>query len=319
MQHYHSLNDVQLENTWVTIGSFDGVHLGHQRIIRELVDGARSEQAPTVVLTFFPHPSVVLGKWKEAKYLTSPNERADLLGELGVDIVITHPFDLQFSQTSAYDFMKTLKTRLGVKHLLVGYNFALGHGREGNVHRLKEIGEELGYDLHVIPPVKVDDQVVSSSQIRTALESGEVEKAAHLLGRPYKITGRVIQGDGRGRSMGIPTANLNLWQDRLIPKAGVYVCCAHVNGKVWGAVTNVGVRPTFHPHTTSPIVETHLLDFDEDIYNQEIPLEFLTRLRDEVRFPSVQELVQQIEQDIVQARELLSERSLIMLSCENKR
>lgn len=307
MQHYWSLDDVHLKNAWVTIGSFDGVHLGHQKIIHELVTGARHEKAPTVVITFFPHPAVVLGKRKEPKYLTSPIERAKLFEKLGVDVVITHPFNLHFAQTSADDFMKNLKLKLDLKHLLVGVNFALGRNREGDVNRLKEIGDELGYVLHVIPPVKEGDQIVSSSQIRAALEAGEVEKAARLLGRPYQVSGKVIRGDGRGRAIGIPTANLNSWEERIIPKAGVYVCRAQVNGKVWGAVTNVGVRPTFYPHTVPPIVEAHILDFDADIYGEEVPLDFLTRLRDEIQFPNIQELIHQINQDILRARELLSQ------------
>lgn len=306
MLHYWSLEAASLENSWLTIGSFDGVHLGHQEIIRSLTAGAHSEGAPAVVLTFYPHPAVVLGKRQDPFYLTSPEERAALLGQLGVDIIVTHPFNTQLAGTSAWDFVKMLKERLGLRRLLAGQDFALGRGREGNIPSLQKIGLELDFVVQVVSSIKAGEQSVSSSLIRTALGAGDVEQAQRLLGRPYQIRGEVIHGDGRGRTLGIPTANLDIWAARALPKAGVYACQAHVGQASWGAVTNVGVRPTFEIQPVRPRVEAHLLNFDRNLYGEQIRLEFIARLRDEQRFPDLQALVAQIQQDIRRGQEILS-------------
>lgn len=306
MRHYWSLDEVHLENTWLTIGTFDGVHLGHQEIARRLVAGAKADGATAVVLTFHPHPAVVLGKRKDPFYLTSTEERAILLGELGVEVVITHAFDKRVAATPAYDFVETLHRNLTIKRLLIGHDFALGRNRAGDLPALKRFGKELGYSVDVMPPVMLGETRVSSSQIRQALWEGDVGQAALLLGRPYQVSGEIVYGDGRGRSIGIPTANLKVWTERALPKAGVYVCRAGLNGKIWGAVTNVGVRPTFENQPTAPQVEAHLLDFEGEIYGQELQLEFLSRLRDERRFPNVPALVEQIRRDIDLARQALA-------------
>jgi riboflavin kinase/FMN adenylyltransferase len=303
MRHFWNLTAVKLPDAWLTIGSFDGVHRGHQAIVRRLSAGARAAGSPAVVLTFYPHPSVVLGKRKDPFYLTSSEERAALLGTCGADVVITHPFDRQVAATPAADFVSLLKQQLGLTHMLVGYDFALGRNREGDVPTLNKLGETFDYTLETMPPVENNGEIVSSSRIRSSLAEGEVEKAGQLLARPYRIPGRVVAGDGRGRSIGIPTANLEVWAERVIPKAGVYVCRALVGGKSWGAVSNIGVRPTFETQPVPPRVEAHILDFDAQIYDQEIQLDFLARLRDEQRFPGVQALVGQIHKDIERARE----------------
>ncbi len=306
MVHYWSLESVYLHNAWLTIGSFDGVHRGHQAIVRKLVSEAHSAGAHAVVLTFYPHPAVVLGKRQDSFYLTSPEERAILLGQLGVDIVVTHPFNPEVAALSAQGFMTYLKKHLGLSRLFVGYDFALGRGREGNVPRLQELGSQLDYSVELLSPFEVDGQVVSSSLIRNVLSEGDAERAARLLGRPYRIPGQVIPGDGRGRTIGIPTANLDVWPQRALPKAGVYVCRAWVNGQSWGAVSNVGVRPTFESQPVQPRVEAHILDFDQDLYGQTIQLDFLSRVRDEQRFPNVQALIDQIHQDVKTARDRLA-------------
>jgi len=306
MRHYRSLDGVRLHDVWLTIGSFDGVHLGHQEVVRNVVAGAHQAGALAVVLTFYPHPAAVLRKRQDPFYLTTPDERASLLGDLGVDVVITHPFNLEVAAMSARQFMTYLQAHLGLKRLYVGFNFALGRGREGDVPMLTRLGEELGYTVHVVPAVVVEGEVVSSSQIRAYLAEGDVERVARLLGRPYQIQGKVVRGDGRGKNLGFPTANLSVWAERALPKAGVYVCRAQVNGRVWGAVTNVGVRPTFENEPVPPRVETHLLDFEDEIYGEEIYLEFLTHLRDEARFPSPEALAAQIKTDVAKARQILS-------------
>ena len=308
MQHYRSIEQVNVDHAWVTIGIFDGVHKGHQAVVSEMVQAAHSHNSPAVVVTFFPHPSVVLGKRNSISYLTSPEERASLLGALGVDIVITQPFTLQVAETSAYDFVSLLHDRLHMQEMWVGYDFALGKGREGDTKRLKELGKTFGYRLHITEPVRIDGEIVSSSLIRKALEAGEVEKASKLLGRPYEISGQVIHGDGRGRTIGIPTANLDVPAERVIPKAGVYVCKATVMGADHGAVTNIGVRPTFDNPEGISHVEAHILDFNQDLYGQKVALKFLARLRDEQRFESIQALIDQIHADIARGREVLQQR-----------
>ena len=202
--------------------------------------------------------------------------------------------------------MIRLKSHLGLSHLCVGHDFALGKNREGNVQALRHLGESLGYQLQVIPPYKIDGKVVSSSRIRACLVKGDVKQCSRLLGRPYQIKGKVIPGDGRGKTIGIPTANLSIWSKRALPQAGVYVCKAHVNGIGWGAVTNIGLRPTFEEQSNFQRVETHVLDFDKDIYGQEIQLDFISYIRAERRFEGAGALVEQIQVDISQARKALS-------------
>jgi riboflavin kinase / FMN adenylyltransferase len=306
MQHYWSLEGVHLDRAWLSIGSFDGVHLGHQKIVSELINGARQAGAPSVVITFFPHPAVVLQKVKDPYYLTTPEERAAILGELGVDVVITYHFNLKVASMSAIEFIEKLKSHLGFVRLSVGFNFALGHNREGDIPTLKRLGREYGYAVNVMDPVKNGGELISSSQIRARLTDGNVESAARLLGRPYRISGEVIRGDARGHALGIPTANLKVWAERALPKAGVYVCLAHVSGVTWKAVTNVGVRPTFEDSLVPPRVEAHLLDFDGDLYGQDILLDFKARIRNEQKFPNVQALISQIHQDIDSTRKMLS-------------
>lgn len=305
MHHFWSLEDVSLQDTWLTIGTFDGVHRGHQEIVQKLTNGAHQAGSKAVVLTFYPHPAVVLGKRQNAFYLTNPEERATLLGEYGADAVITFPFTPKTSHTSAADFVRLLKKHLGMDHLLVGPDFALGRDREGNITSLRDLGRVYGYSVSTIPPVELNGEVVSSSRVRQALTKGDTELARLLLGRPYFVSGQVVPGDGRGKTIGVPTANLALWMDRALPKSGVYVSQANINGQTFGAVTNIGIRPTFASSNESPQVETHLFNFSDQIYGQEIQVNFINRLREEKRFPNVDELVDQIKRDISQAKEIL--------------
>lgn len=306
MQHYWSLDGINLDRTWLTIGSFDGVHLGHQDLIQQLTAGASRAGSPAVVLTFYPHPATVLRGRTEPFYLTSPDERAQRLGQLGVDVVITHPFNLQVAATSARDFMQTLVEALQIEHLVIGHDFALGKDRAGDFETLRQIGLECGYQTSQITPFLIDGQVVSSSHIRFLLGAGQVEEAGRMLGRNYTITGKVETGDQRGRTIGIPTANLAVWAERAIPVTGVYACRIQFGGQTYASVTNIGVRPTFEFKAVPPRVEVHILDFDQDIYGEEVQLEFVSRLRDEQRFSTITALVEQIQTDIHQAREILS-------------
>lgn len=304
MQHYTSLQAVDVQDAWVTIGAFDGVHLGHRQILQELTAGAHQIGAPAVVLTFFPHPAMVLRGSQPNFYLTSPKEKAALLADAGVDIVITHPFDLAVSQIRAHDFIQELKQHLGLSQLWVGQDFALGRNREGDLPTLRRFGEEMGFSVQVIEEVTGNGEVISSSLIRQALRDGDARRAARLLGRPYSIGGKVVHGDGRGRTIGIPTANIDYWPERVVPAKGVYACRARLGEQVWGAVTNIGIRPTFDIDAVQTYIETYLLNYNGgEIYGQRLRLEFLARIRDEQRFSGVDELVAQIHRDIETAQQ----------------
>jgi riboflavin kinase/FMN adenylyltransferase len=305
MQHYRSLNDVSLKNSWLTIGVFDGVHRGHQEILANLTAGAHENGAPAVVLTFWPHPAVVLGKRNDLKILSTPEERADLLGALGVDAVITQPFTPDFAKLSALEFMRLVSERLGLRSLWIGYDFALGRNREGNLDRLTEIGSELGYNVQAIGPVVNGDDVLSSSLIRQRIRAGEVAHAAENLGRFYALSGPVVHGDGRGHRINIPTANIDYPKGKVIPANGVYATWAWAGGERYPAATNIGINPTFTPDKQTSNVEAHLLDFDRDLYGQELKLEFVEYLREELKFNSVEALLEQIHADIAQTREVL--------------
>jgi riboflavin kinase/FMN adenylyltransferase len=306
MQHYLSLQEVTLENSWLTIGVFDGVHRGHQQIIRRLTMGAHEHGVPAVVLTFDPHPAKIFGRG-EIKLLTLPDERAELLASEDVDIVITHPFDQAFATTTALDFMKLVKHHLGVSHLVLGYDSTVGKNREGNAARIREIGRELGYTVEVVSALSDESGVISSTEIRKLIATGNVVDAARLMDHPYALHGPVVGGDQRGRTIDVPTANIAYSPDKLIPANGIYACWAYLNDQKYCAAVNIGFNPTFTPDKQTANVEAHLLDFKREIYGEELRLEFVARLRDELRFNSVDSLLEQIWKDIAETRRILKD------------
>lgn len=295
-----------LRDARVTIGSFDGVHRGHQLIIHRLVESARKAGAPSVVITFYPHPAVVLGKKANHFYLSHPTEREEMLKELGVDEIITLAFSRELAALSPEEFLTPLKVHLGMKELWVGYDFALGRNRAGNTQRLSELGKDFGYVLKLLDPFQQDERVVSSSLIRDSLANGEMEAANNMLGRTYSLTGTVVVGDGRGRQIGFPTANLSFWEEKLVPRNGIYAGWAWVEGRRYGTAINVGLRPTFGDDLLHPRVEPFILDFDRDIYGEEIRVEFVKYLRPEARYESIDELITQINKDVENTREELA-------------
>lgn len=304
-EFYNTLDAVHLSGAWLTIGSFDGVHRGHQALVRRMVEEAHVSGRPAVVLTFFPHPSVVLGRIHNPFYLSSPEERANLLAGLGADVVITLEFNQAMSLLTATEFMQAIKEKLDLEQLWVGSNFALGRGRQGDVPALTRIGDELGYQVQVVSPIQVDGMLISSTQIRSWLAEGAVDQARSGLGRWYSVGGRVVHGDGRGRTIGIPTANLETWKERLLPANGVYAVWGWLEGERHPGVANIGVRPTFEVQPTLPRLEVLLLDLSGDFYDQEMRVDFVAHLRSEQRFSSVQALLDQIELDKKAAREIL--------------
>lgn len=304
MKHYHSLEEVTLQNSWLTVGVFDGIHRGHQEIINKLTAGAHARSIPAVVLTFDPHPANVLGRG-EIGLLTLPDERAELLASMNIDVVITERFTKELSMVTAFDFMSRLKRHLGLNHLLIGYDFALGKGREGNAMRLTEIGRELGYGVEVVSALSDESGVISSTEIRKLVSVGNVAEATHLMGHPYSLIGPVIRGDARGKKIGVPTANINYPREKIVPAKGIYAGWAHVESEKYMAAISIGVNPTFTPDKQIPSVEAYILDFDEDIYGKELKMEFVARLRDELKFDSVDTLVEQIWKDVGETRRVL--------------
>lgn len=304
MAHYTSLEAVSLTSSWLTIGVFDGVHRGHQEIIHQLTAGAHANGAPAVLLTFSPHPAKVLAG-RDIPCLTTPEERAEILFSLGVDEVITLPFTRALAERTAEDFMTELKNRLGLHKLLIGHDFALGKGRAGDFHRLSEIGTWLGYDVQAIAPVRFSDEIISSTLIRQTVAEGAVRLAAAKLGRYYSVQGPVVAGDGRGRTLGIHTANIEIPAEKALPAYGVYATWAWVQSQKYPSVTNIGLRPTFTAGAALPRVETHLLDYSGDLYGKSLKIEFVERLRGEQKFATVEELVAQIQSDIERTREIL--------------
>lgn len=291
--------------TYLAIGSFDGVHRGHRALLRAMVARARQDGVRTAALTFFPHPRRVLQTLPPRFYITTLDDRVRLLAEEGIDIIITHPFDDVVRHIRAADFVDQLISALDMRQLWGG-NFALGYQREGNVDFLREQGASKGFTVELVKAmVEWDSELVSSRRVRTALETGRIDEVNGCLGRLYAVRGPVIKGDQRGRTIGFPTANLALWDELLLPANGVYATFAWLGDRRYAAATNVGVRPTVDGESLR--VEAHLLDFDRDIYGEELRLEFVERVRPERRFAGLAELSEQIAADVADVRRLTAE------------
>lgn len=308
MNHVYNLADVHLlRSSVVTIGVFDGVHRGHQYLIRKLVARAKETERLAVVLTFFPHPDIVLRGLTGRYYLTTAEQRAEVLTDLGVDYVVTQPFDEQTRQMRAADFVDLLVQHLRVGELWVGRDFALGYQREGTTTYLTEQGQAKGFTVETVELLQAAhaDAVISSTTIREALQAGEVGQAREWLGRGYSVTGTVVHGQARGRTIGFPTANIAVWDQQVLPGNGVYAGWVTVQGQRYMAVTNVGVRPTFDG--SSVTVEAHIMDFDQQIYGQPISVSFEHRLRGEKKFSGIEELTAQIRADAAAGRAYLEQ------------
>lgn len=307
-QHFYGLDDVAISNAWLTIGSFDGVHRGHQQIIDQLTAGAHAHGSLAVALTFEPHPAAVLKDRTDGYELTSPQQRAARMFAAGVDTVITHPFNQQVAELTARQFVDQLTQAIQFSNLLVGYDFALGKDRQGNPQELRAIGAELGFEVHEVPAYELNGDIVSSSRIRQLLWNSQIEAANQLLGYSFALAGKVVHGDGRGGSIGIPTANLELPASCLIPNVGVYACQVRVDDILYPAAVNIGLRPTFETRVIIPRVEAHILDFSGQLYDHILEIEFLAHLRPEQKFDTVDTLVAQIRQDIADTQNLFDQR-----------
>jgi riboflavin kinase/FMN adenylyltransferase len=310
MKHFYNLSEAQLtQPSIVTIGIFDGVHRGHQYLIKQLATEAQHDHKLSVVLTLFPHPDKVLRGQTGRYYLTSPDQKARLLGTLGVDVVVTHPFDDSVRHLRAASFIDKLRAHLNMVSLWVTTDFAMGYRREGDFTYLSAQGQQKGFEVRAVDLLtNSGHHPIRSSAIREALQAGEVEKAANWLGRSYQVEGPIVHGDNRGHSIGFPTANVEVWAEQALPQNGVYACWAHLGDQQHMALTNVGKRPTFEGDD-SIRVEAHLLDFKGDVYGQVMSLEFVARLRDEQKFNSLEALIRQIGADVERGRAILASQT----------
>ncbi len=306
MQVISDLEHIALpQDTILTIGSFDGLHRGHQQLFRGLIARAQERGMLSLALTFFPHPRVVLRPETQPVYLTSDAERAALLAVLGLDLLAVIAFTREMAATPAQAFVRMLVQRLRMRELWVGAGFALGREREGQIPALARLGEELGYRLHVVEPVLADGEPISSTRIRGLLAEGRVDHAAELLGRLYALSGVVLHGAERGRRLGFRTANLRVPAERAAPANGVYAVWAHVGRERYPAVANIGIRPSFD--AGERLLETHLIGFEGDLYDRPLRVEFVRYLRGEQRFASGEALAAQVQRDREHAMAILTE------------
>ncbi|VAW36543.1 FMN adenylyltransferase / Riboflavin kinase [hydrothermal vent metagenome] len=305
--HVEQLYEVtERHPTFVAVGSFDGVHLGHQAVLQKMVAAAQEVGARTAVLTFFPHPKRVLQQLTEPYYLGSLAERVENLANQGIDLVITHPFNAEVRKTRAATFVEQLCHYLDMRQLWGG-NFTLGYQREGDIPFLQRLGAEKGYTVEMIETaVTWQGERVSSTRIRRSLLEGNLDDVNGCLGRPYQVSGTVIQGKQMGRTIGFPTANIDFWVEQLLPANGVYATYAWLDETRHLAATNIGVRPTVNGQKLT--VEAHLLDFNEDIYGRSLRLEIVERIRPETKFSDLDALKAQIQMDVDQVRRLLSKK-----------
>ena len=290
----------------VTIGTFDGVHLGHQAILRRVVELATHHGGRSVVVTFDPHPRSVLGRPDEGLLLTSMAHKLQLIEAQGIDICVVVHFDRTFADIEAGPFVENLlAAKFHLRAVVIGSTNRFGKNASGDAQFLQQCGQRLGFDVEVVEPVRVDNMIANSTVVRTLIQGGELEQAAAFLGRPFSLLGTVVHGATRGRRVGYPTANLDPYNE-VVPPSGVYVVRVRVGERMLGGVLNVGFRPTFEdPNEVSRAVEVHIFDFDEEMYGREIEVIFVRKLREELRFESVAQLREQIGQDAREARRLL--------------
>ncbi len=309
MKVLHQLPDFsENRRVFLTQGTFDGVHLGHKKILSKLISEAKVNDGVSVLLTFYPHPRLVLyPEDNSLKLLSSLEEKEEILRGLGLDYLIVLPFTKELSRMSAFDFVRDVLVKgLKVYKFIIGYDHRFGRNREGSLTELREYATTFDFELEEISAKDVDSAIVSSTKIRKAVLEGKVEKAASFLGRNYRLRGKVVKGHARGRKMGYPTANIELGNTyKLIPMNGVYAVFVHYSGHKIGGMMNIGINPTFDAAAWS--VEVHIFDFNTDIYGEIIDVECVRRLRDEVKFNNADELIKQLQNDEQTSRKTLDE------------
>ena len=310
MKIFDHLNKIKepFRNAVITIGNFDGVHIGHQALFHEVIETAESIGGTSIAMTFDPHPIRVLKQNGHPPLITLYEQKAELIERTQIDVLICIPFTRAFATLSAEEFVKDLLVdKIGMKAIVVGEDYSFGKNREGNIDLLNAYAPKYGFDVIVADWIRMTKgftERISSTKIRELVTDGFMERAEKMLGRYYQIRGRVVTGRDRGgKLLGIPTANINL-HDELCPKVGIYAVTGECKGKPFKGVANIGYSPTFENHEFT--VEVHIFDFDSDIYGEKIRVNFIKRIRDEIKFSSIAELIDQIKKDITAARELLS-------------
>jgi riboflavin kinase/FMN adenylyltransferase len=293
----------------LTIGVFDGVHLGHKHLLSQLKELARQQGLASGVVTFRQHPQEVLSPKNRLPFLTSINQRINLLKSEGIDAIIPLSFTTELARLSARQFLGLLQKHLRMRGVVIGPDFALGRNREGDTKALSQLGKEMGFSVSVVPPLIIDGEVVSSTTIRNALAKGDMKRVQKLTGRPFRLHGRVVPGAGRGVKLGFPTANLKIEAEQALPPDGVYVSQANINDRSYFSLTNIGKRPTFG--RGERLVEVLLLDYDSDLYGRELEIDILERLRGEKKFKTAEELKKQIARDVERGRKWLLMTSVI--------
>jgi len=289
------------EKTIVTIGTFDGIHIGHQKILKDLIRTAKKENKKSVLLTFFPHPRMVLQKDVSIRLINTIEEKSSLLEKMGLDYLIIHPFSQEFSRLSALDFVRNiLANQLNTSRLIIGYDHHFGKNREGNIHQLREYSLLYDFEVEEIPAQDIDNVSVSSTKIRTALKEGRLKTANNYLGYNYMLNGTIVNGKKLGGKIGFPTANLDIKEPyKLIPKTGVYVIKTIINAVLYTGMMNIGFNPTVKGKYQT--IEAHLFDFNKDLYGKKVTIELLFFLREEQKFNSIEDLIIQLNLDKVNA------------------
>ena len=307
--HLDQINE-PFKNAVITIGNFDGVHIGHQALFHEVIEKAQAIGGTSVAMTFEPHPLRVLKQNNHPPLITLYEQKSELIERTGIDVLICVPFTLEFAALSAEQFVRDLLVqKIGIKAIVVGEDYSFGKNREGNIDLLKSYGPKYGFEVIVAGWIKSPRalaQRISSTKIRDLVTDGRMEQAEKMLGRNYQIRGKVVTGRDRGgKLLGIPTANINL-HDELCPKTGIYAVTVECEGNQHRGVANIGYSPTFEDHEFT--VEVHILDFSDNIYSKKIRVNFIKRIRDEIKFSNIPELIDQIKRDIAAARKILAER-----------
>ena len=300
MKVHSDLSTFKATKPVVTIGMFDGVHSGHRQLLAQLVEKAKSVQGEAVVITFWPHPRMVLNQDKdELRFLTSPEERTILFSQLGIDHLLLIPFTKELSNLTSEEFINEfLVQKIGIQHLLMGFNHRFGKDRESRFEKYTELAQKYGFGISKVEAVKTAGLKTSSTDIRNHLLAGNIMKANQILGYPYLLSGRVMGGQKLGRRIGYPTANIEVNESfKLIPPDGVYACHVHVEGKRFGGMLNIGYRPTVNHNVDHRSLEVHIFDFNRDIYSEEIQVEFIQRVRNEMKFENVEALIEQLKMD----------------------
>ena len=290
-------------DTLLTVGIFDGVHLGHKYLVSKLLEEARQKNLLSGAVTFRQHPEELLSPLTRLPFLTDIEERINLLKKEGVDVIIPLSFTAELAQLSARQFAGLLQKHLRMRGLVIGSDFALGKGREGDTNTLQKLGQDMNFSVTVVPPLVINGEVVSSTTIRKALADGDMRKVCELAGRPFSLQGKVVTGAGRGVGLGFPTANLDISSEHALPPDGVYASWAHIDGKAYQSMANIGKCPTFGGGERT--VEAYIVDYRGDLYERELKIDIIARLRDEKKFDTVDELKEQVAKDVRQGRAIL--------------